>query len=158
MPAVLPRDGQPPRGMPFHDCPPPPFERMALSTVPNVQMRALFLLDSCVFFRDFTDHEPTHGSGRVGSFSRCRGSGRVGSGHQVFEISRVRSARVRRFTNLTGRVGSGHFGPSLDASRHLDLPLDPSRHLDPSRPVKPPGFFFVVPSGRLRQCFEPGDC
>ena len=36
-------------------------------------------------------------------------AGRVGSGEEVFEMSRIRSGRVTRLSNFTGRVGSGGF-------------------------------------------------
>ena len=35
------------------------------------------------------------------------GMRRVGSGQEVFEISRVGSGRLNKFSNLAGRVGSG---------------------------------------------------
>ena len=33
---------------------------------------------------------------------------RVGSGQEAFEMSRVGPDRVNKFSNLAGRVGSGH--------------------------------------------------
>ena len=34
-------------------------------------------------------------------------SGRVAPGHEVIKLSRVRSGRVKKFSNLAGRVESG---------------------------------------------------
>ena len=44
--------------------------------------------------------------GRVRRFSKCNGSDRVGS---TMFAGREWSARVKRFSNLTGRVGSRSF-------------------------------------------------
>ena len=49
-----------------------------------------------------------HESGRVGPGSAKKLTGRVGS--SGFQISRVGSDRVKRFSNLTGRIGSGRVG------------------------------------------------
>ena len=39
-------------------------------------------------------------------------TGRAGSGQEMFETGRIGSDRVRSFSNLTGRVGSGHLHPN----------------------------------------------
>jgi len=58
-------------------------------------------------------HEIHHGASppdphetRVPRVNR-NAAGRVGSGQEVFEILRVGSARLNKFSSLAGRVGSG---------------------------------------------------
>ena len=59
--------------------------------------------------RDFEGQGQGSSSGlRVGSGGVQKLVGRVGSGQEVFEISRIGSDGVRRLSNFTGWVGSGH--------------------------------------------------
>ena len=47
------------------------------------------------------------GFSRVTGCSKFHGSGRVGSGQEVFKITRVGLGRIKRFSNIAGRVRSG---------------------------------------------------
>ena len=61
--------------------------------------------------------QPELTAGRVWRFISCRGTSRVGSGQEVANLSRVGSGRVRRFSNITDRVESGHPDPTTGRGR-----------------------------------------
>ena len=54
--------------------------------------------------RRLKGHDPARGSNQE-VFQRTRGSSRVGSGGVGNLTGRVRSGRVRRFSNITGQAG-----------------------------------------------------
>ena len=78
-------------------------------------------------YQDFS-RVTTRSAGRVRRFSKSRGSSPVGSGGLRNLTNRVGSGRVRRVSNLTGRVGS-HPGPTRPAICNPTRPAigDPTR-------------------------------
>ena len=83
------------------------------------------------------------GSNRVGNCSKCHGSGRVGSG------------RVKSFSNLTSRVGSGReffisHGSGQVMTREKRVTGGSGQH-DPRVDICPPAGRARIPSSRIRR-------